>query len=310
MAAPPDREPGYTVLIVRERGLGAVHQLRVATWQLSAAKLFVIAAAVALISGWIAVLLLVPSLADQRRLTAENLRLRDQVLAADHEAQDIANLVERLNRYDKQLRQLEEGGRLSAGPIDPAEAAARAATDAGEIAYDAADPDTLAARWEALSDQLGGWDIEAEARLSQAIADLAKGPPGAGGLPEIWPVEGRVTSRYGWRIFPFTGRWAFHGGLDLGAPLGQPIYATSAGVVVYSDWNSGHGQMVVIDHGGGVQTRYAHASELLVLPGDAVETGDTVALVGSTGLSTGPHLHYDLIIDGARVDPLDYLPER
>jgi murein DD-endopeptidase MepM/ murein hydrolase activator NlpD len=96
--------------------------------------------------------------------------------------------------------------------------------------------------------------------------------------------------------------------VDIGAPMGEPILATNRGKVLFSGWDSGHGQMVVLDHGGGVLSRYCHASVLLVEEGDRVEEAQVLALVGNTGLSTGPHLHYELIVDGERVDPLDYLP--
>lgn len=304
-------EPDYTVILLQDRGHGAVRQIRVSRWQIRLGLAAAAAAALLLAGGWLAALLAVPSVAEERRLAAENLWMQEQIAASGRKVQDIQGLVERLQRYDLQIRQLESRGRLSAGPIDAEEAAARLEAERGD------GPDGIGALtggWAELDRTLGALDAEEMAAgLERSLErlrreELRDGPPGAGGLPEIWPVDGRITSRFGWRIFPFTGRWAFHGGLDLGAPSGQPIYATSAGLVVFSDWNSGHGQMVVVDHGGGVQTRYCHASELLVMPGDSVQTGDTVALVGSTGLSTGPHLHYDLIIDGERVDPLDYLP--
>jgi murein DD-endopeptidase MepM/ murein hydrolase activator NlpD len=128
-------------------------------------------------------------------------------------------------------------------------------------------------------------------------------------LPQIWPVEGVLTSRFGWRISPYGDHsWKFHKGVDLGVPYGTPILDTADGVVVFSGWDAGHGNMVVVDHGEGVATRYCHASSLLVAVGDEVYTGDLLALAGSTGVSTGPHLHYELWIDGEPVDPLPYLP--
>ena len=285
--------PDYTILILRDRGHGEVHQIRVARWQIRLGLAGAAGAALLLVGGWLTALLAVPSLAAERRLAAENLWMQEQIAASGRKVQDIQGLVERLQRYDLQIRQLESRGRLSAGPIDAEEEEARLEGLEGgpeELPEDLIG--TLTGGWAELDRTLEAVDAEElAAGLERSLERLSQGPPGAGGLPEIWPVDGRITSRFGWRIFPFTGRWAFHGGLDLGAPSGQPIYATSAGLVVFSDVNSGHGQMVVVDHGGGVQTRYCHASELLVMPGDSVQTGDTVALVGSTGLSTGPHLH-------------------
>ena len=99
-----------------------------------------------------------------------------------------------------------------------------------------------------------------------------------------------------------------HAGIDIAAPRGTPIYAVSPGVVDAARYNSGYGRIVVLDHGFGIKTRYAHNSSLLVSKGDLVEAGQLIATVGSTGQSTGPHLHFELLIDGKAVDPLDYLP--
>ena len=96
--------------------------------------------------------------------------------------------------------------------------------------------------------------------------------------------------------------------IDVAAPRGTPVYAVSAGLVHTARYNSGYGRIVVIDHGFGIRSRYAHNSSLLVRKGERVEAGQLIATVGSTGQSTGPHLHFELLIDGQAVDPLDYLP--
>lgn len=120
----------------------------------------------------------------------------------------------------------------------------------------------------------------------------------------IWPVHGRVTSNFG----PRWGR--MHYGVDIAAPTGTPVYAAAAGTVTYSDWAGTYGMLVKIDHGNGVETRYAHNSQLLVKVGDKVQQGQRIALVGTTGASTGPHLHFEVVIDGERRDPLSRLPRR
>ncbi len=126
-------------------------------------------------------------------------------------------------------------------------------------------------------------------------------------IPKDWPCEGVLTSDFRYRINPVTGKRAFHAGIDIGAPMNTKIVAPNEGTVVYSGWRGGYGNMVILDHGQGVTTRYAHASRLLVKVGQQVKKGDKIALVGSTGQSTGSHLHYEIRVDGVAIDPLKYL---
>ena len=118
----------------------------------------------------------------------------------------------------------------------------------------------------------------------------------------------RVTSVFGYRLSPITGRYAMHSGLDLGADMGEPIYAALSGRVVKSKYNVDYGNFITLDHGDGLVTLYAHCSELLVEVGDEVKKGQVIARAGSTGWSTGPHLHFEVRVQGVRIDPTYYLP--
>lgn len=137
------------------------------------------------------------------------------------------------------------------------------------------------------------------------------GSSGDSGQPSVSgflrPGYGPVTDPYGPRINPVTGEAGMHNGVDFGDPYGANILASKSGTVIFSGVMSGYGNTIVIDHGGGVSTLYAHASSLLVGVGQTVSQGQVVALVGSTGMSTGPHIHFEIMINGSRVDPLDYL---
>ena len=127
-------------------------------------------------------------------------------------------------------------------------------------------------------------------------------------FPSRVPVsDSRVGSRFGNRSDPFNHRLAFHSGLDFPAPIGTPIRASAGGRVVFAGWRSDYGNQVQIDHGNGLLTRYSHASKLVVNVGDVVTPGQVVAMVGSTGRSTGPHLHFEVLKDGEFVDPESYL---
>lgn len=120
----------------------------------------------------------------------------------------------------------------------------------------------------------------------------------------VSPVNGRMTSGYGLRRHPVLGYTRMHAGVDFGAAWGTPIFAVSDGVVAYAGRHGGHGNYVKLDHGGGIGTGYAHMSRIAVAPGGRVHTGQVIGYVGSTGLSTGPHLHYELYKQGRTVDPL------
>ncbi len=148
-------------------------------------------------------------------------------------------------------------------------------------------------------------------RLSQII--LAKVqpydglvlPPGSGQL--MYPTIGPVTSNFGWRTHPILGTERFHAGIDFGADYGSLVYASAQGRVIYADWYGGYGNAVIIDHGNGMTTLYGHCSELYVKDGDAVVKGQPISAVGSTGFSTGPHLHFELRANGEPTDPAAYL---
>jgi murein DD-endopeptidase MepM/ murein hydrolase activator NlpD len=128
--------------------------------------------------------------------------------------------------------------------------------------------------------------------------------------PAIWPVSGRLMlSPFGQRTDPFSGEGAFHKGVDISAAAGTPVRATADGIVVYSRFESGYGRLVVIDHGAGVQTYYAHLSRFYVHAGQEMRRGDVVGSVGSSGRATSPHLHYEVRLGGAPVNPYRYLAQ-
>lgn len=128
--------------------------------------------------------------------------------------------------------------------------------------------------------------------------------PASGTMPTGMPVAARLTSAFGWRTHPIHGGVRAHAGVDLAAPYGSPVVATGNGVVGSAAWAGGLGLTVSVLHGDGVQTRYGHLSRLNVVAGQQVSRGDVIGYVGSTGQSTGPHVHYEMRINGTAVDPL------
>ncbi|MEB3284499.1 MAG: peptidoglycan DD-metalloendopeptidase family protein [Candidatus Sericytochromatia bacterium] len=148
-------------------------------------------------------------------------------------------------------------------------------------------------------------------RRAQELAARRKNPrwvrPFMGTGRFMWPVAGVITSGFGSRMHPILGRYTNHHGIDFGAPMGAPIYAPDNGEVIYAGWYGGYGKVVIIDHGGDITTLFGHASRYVVASGSRVKKGQIIAYVGSTGMSTGPHLHFEVRRNGAAINPMAFL---
>ena len=165
--------------------------------------------------------------------------------------------------------------------------------------------DALEAESDKIEDRLA--DLAAQQRQSRTGASGGAGAPAASSGSFQWPVNGAVTSGFGYRTHPVLGTQRLHAGVDFGAPSGTPIVAAAAGTVVSAGWQGGYGNAVIIDHGGGEATLYGHQSRLAVSSGASVRRGQIIGYVGSTGMSTGPHLHFELRINGVPTDPMPRL---
>jgi len=127
-------------------------------------------------------------------------------------------------------------------------------------------------------------------------------------VPSMWPVNGRILSRFGEREDPFSGEGAFHTGVDISASMGTAVHAAADGIVYAAEYaGGGYGKMVIIDHGNGIRTRYAHLSAFEVVPGQEIRRGQVVARSGNTGRTTSPHLHFEVRMGGNAVNPYPYL---
>lgn len=126
-------------------------------------------------------------------------------------------------------------------------------------------------------------------------------------MPSLWPVNGVLSSSFGGRSDPFSGEGTFHTGVDIEASSGTQVHVTADGVVASAGWSGAYGKLVVVDHGNGIETYYAHLSQFLVVPGEEVERGQVIALSGGTGRVTGPHMHYEVRLRGTPVNPYKYL---
>ncbi|MGE5607358.1 MAG: murein hydrolase activator EnvC family protein [Bacteroidota bacterium] len=148
-------------------------------------------------------------------------------------------------------------------------------------------------------------EIENAIKKDQQLS-VSGGALGTGKM--LWPVKGRITSNFGWRYHPVVKKKKYHSGLDIAVRSGTPIAAADSGVVLVSGWRGGYGNFLAIDHGNGISTCYGHNSRLLVKVGEKVIKGQTIAFSGNTGLSTGPHLHFEVRINGAPANPIPHLP--
>jgi len=214
---------------------------------------------------------------ENRVLKEENAQLRSQILLVQEKVAHISATLDQVERFDAKLRtavtQLQDPERNAPMPATSPPAAG---------------------------------------------APPAEAPPGARelldrplhtALPALWPTRGWLTSEFGVRVDPVTAEKAMHRGVDIATAPGAPVIAPSDGVVLFAGVDGAYGKVLVLDHGYGVRTRYGHLSEIAVAQGQAVKRGAAIAMVGNTGRSTGPHLHYEVQVDGIAEDPSRFLQE-
>jgi len=305
MAAPPKTQV-FTVIVVRDHSQ-AVRKFRIPRRWL--ANLAYGGGAVALV-----VLLtlghyfaLLGSASENAVLKEENAQLRSQILLVQEKVAHISATLDRVERFDAKLRtavtQLQDPERnLAIGPVGSADVEAHIPGPAP----------AAEASLTALPGKLSSLETEA-ARQEQSLRELQEYFDDQRSLlastPSIWPARGWVTSDFGTRLDPWTAERKMHHGLDIATPHGQPVYTPSDGTVVFAGTEGGYGKVLVLDHGYGVKTRYAHLSEIFVRTGGRVRRGDKVASVGNTGRSTGTHLHYEVRVNGIPENPRKFILE-
>lgn len=231
-------------------------------------------------------------------------RLIEQVSG---EAEQIADARAEVDALHEQLATQQAVAERAAAEVERAAQAQRKLTDmaAQERARSASVKQQLESQLASYNALVA--DLEAESRKLEE--ELAKsrwraGRPGVGEL--LWPTNGRAGSGYGWRVHPIYGTRRMHTGVDIAGPYGQPIIAAAEGLVIHAGWRGGYGLAVVIDHGGGLATLYAHQSSINVAEGQVVTAGQKVGSIGSTGQSTGPHLHFEVRVNGVPKDPMQW----
>jgi murein DD-endopeptidase MepM/ murein hydrolase activator NlpD len=149
-----------------------------------------------------------------------------------------------------------------------------------------------------------------ESRLNIVARNVERRNALAAATPSLWPAYGWLSSTMGWRKDPITGEDDYHSGLDIAGERGQPVYATAAGTITYVGYQGAYGNLLVVDHGFGLQTRYGHLSKYQATVGAKVQRGDVIGLVGNTGRTTGYHLHYEVLANGRLINPLQLLTQK
>lgn len=209
-----------------------------------------------------------------------------------------------------EARQLAFVDRLTRYANQRADSASSAIRELGLSPHEMLDAgrDARGGPFEKLSTERDGSLHPGFARLGQALERMDLLERGLNGIPQVLPASlSMISSGFGYRSDPFTGAAALHAGLDFRGPTGSPIYAAATGTVSFQGVKNGYGNVVEISHGNGLVTRYAHMSAFRARLGQTVEAGDIIGAIGSTGRSTGPHLHFEVLIDGRAVNPRPFL---
>lgn len=233
--------------------------------------------------------------AENRTLIKQSENLRELLQFKSTEVAKFKDLLEKLRNITNLAAATEAGTPAMGGPArEPASVAAVISAIEPVSIVNLAE-DTLIEAQKREQEMATMWDL-----LSDRQNFLAA-------TPTLKPTHGYFSSRFGLRIHPISGRTLLHAGIDIAAPYGTPVIATADGMVSYAGYESGYGNVVSIDHGYGVLTRYAHNSKIFVRTGQKVRRWDNIAAVGSSGHSTGPHVHYEVIVRGMPVDPINYI---
>lgn len=274
---------------------------------------------------------------ENKRLRAENAQLIKQFQVVESKVSSLENSLERVKTFTTKLKlitNIEADDRITKLTMGPKPAPGQAVEEyepmdlrqeneeievqdglfanqkplndhAGELARETTDKDyaSLVVRIEKA--------VKETHLKEQSVIDLWESLSERQSLlnstPNMKPAKGWITSRFGYRVSPFSGKTALHAGIDIAAAPGSPIYAPADGVVVFASYDEGYGKLITVDYGYGVTTRFGHLSQIYVQTGQRVSKWDVIGAVGNTGRSTGPHLHYEVRINGTAVDPLNYI---
>ena len=272
------------------------------------------ALAVVVLIGFVMAAHYVSVVADAREnpnLRDENLKLKSELAVIREQLQHVGQTLDRVERFDQKLRAItllsDPQRNLAMGPTEQQPLGASSGDKAGENQFvrskDSEGPQVLAQRLDKLSAEA----TRQEQSLQELQAYFQDQKSLLASVPSVWPTRGWVTSDFGSRLDPYTSERVMHAGLDIAGPHGKEIVSPSDGTVVFAGLEGGYGNVVVLDHGYGIKTRYGHLSSIKVKSGERVKRGDIIAAMGNTGRSTGPHLHYEVRVNGIAQNPRKFI---
>ena len=246
---------------------------------------------------------------ENRILRDENLALKGQLKSIRERVDHIGSTLDRVERFDQKLRAItllsDPQRNLAMGPTESEPGTLVPPTGDNQFTKltTSESPKALGSRLDKLSAEA----TRQEQSLQELQAYFADQKSLLASTPSTWPVRGWVTSDFGQRLDPYTADRVMHQGLDIAGPHGKDVNSPSDGTVVFAGLEGGYGNVLVIDHGYGIKTRYGHLAEIKVKAGDKVKRGQVVAAIGNTGRSTGPHLHYEVRVNGLPQNPRKFI---
>ncbi|MGZ3722159.1 MAG: M23 family metallopeptidase [Bdellovibrionales bacterium] len=307
---PRQSSPYFTVIVASNRGEIPVRFDVPVSW-LKAGAFLVFCAVLFFATVAIDYIGLLPRAREHEILKLENEALASSKLVLEKRLFSLSSDLDHVQNLTEKLRRISKLGIDNLVPSDDGSSRAPASLNIGGPVSAVAVPDRLLDSHKALSERVEGVLKESQVReqnLLEAWSYLSDRQSLLRAVPSIKPVHvGYYSSPFGYRYDPINGRPLLHAGVDIASPWGTAVRAPADGVVSYVGYEGGYGNLVTIDHGYGLTTRFAHNSRILVHQGQAVKRWETISVVGSTGHSTGSHVHYEVRVHGIPVDPQQYI---
>ncbi len=297
-----------TVLVVPD-GSSTTRRYRVPQWLFPRALQVLGGAILLFIVAAVHYFNVVGEVAENKVLRDENVQLRTDLKRIRERIAQVGATLDRVERFDQKLRSItllsDPDRNLAIGPVGMPDGDDRDSPSARAMMNGPETPQAMRSKLDNLSTEAQ----RQEASLQELQAYFEDQKSLLASTPSIWPVRGWVTSDFGSRMDPFTADRVMHKGIDVAAAHGAEIRSPADGTVIFSGVESGYGKVLVIDHGYGVKTRYAHMAEIERKVGESLKRGDRLGSVGNTGRSTGPHLHYEVRVNGMPENPRKFILE-
>lgn len=296
----------FTLIVVPDRHADVRRFKLQKRWLLQGASVIVVFAVVAavMVGHYFSV---VGSARENPALREENLKLRSELAVIREQLDHVSGTIERVERFDQKLRAMtllsDPQRNLAMGPTEPQPLQGSGDTNQFVRSQQAESPQSLGQKLDKISAEA----TRQEQSLQELQAYFAEQKSLLASVPSIWPTRGWVTSDFGSRLDPYTSERVMHAGLDIAGPHGKEIVAPADGTVVFAGLEGGYGNVLVVDHGYGIKTRYGHLAAIKVKAGEKLKRGDTIAAMGNTGRSTGPHLHYEVRVNGIAQNPRKFI---